>query len=171
MGFFQRKKTNELKLIPSASPYRLNNLETRINVFAENSICAVLERLGRKPAPIWKFLCVHTNGVQKRLSNLYKAWVSKFVEPVNLEYLQWRNSRIFGKLLPQYHNLPSLKHGVIYYYNSMLKAITIFLYFDSQFVNPASLSIFKSLVRGHKGYLFSVELEMTVLNSKTTFFY
>ena len=73
MGFFQRKKPNELKLIPSASPYRLNNLETRINVFAENSICAALERLGRKPAPIWKLLCVHTNGVQKRLSNLCKA--------------------------------------------------------------------------------------------------
>ena len=46
-GFFQ-KKTVELKFITSASPYRLDNLETRISGFAENSILAALEHLSER---------------------------------------------------------------------------------------------------------------------------
>ena len=45
MGSFQRKKTVELKFITSAPAYRLSNVETRINGFAENSILAALEHL------------------------------------------------------------------------------------------------------------------------------
>ena len=45
MGSFQRKKTVELKFMTSATPYRLNNLETRISSFAENSILTALEHL------------------------------------------------------------------------------------------------------------------------------
>ena len=45
MGSFQRKKTVDLKLITLASPYRLNNLETKISSFVKNSILAALEHL------------------------------------------------------------------------------------------------------------------------------
>ena len=44
-GVLSEKKTVELKFITSVPPYRLNNLETRISGFAENSILAALEHL------------------------------------------------------------------------------------------------------------------------------
>ena len=45
MVSFQRKKTVELKFITSATPCRLNNLETRLRGSVENSILAALEHL------------------------------------------------------------------------------------------------------------------------------
>ena len=69
------------------------------------------------------------------------------------EPLTWKKVQDFRKLIPQYHNLPSLKQ---------------LQYFYSRAITPVSLSFLKSLLRDHKGYLFSVVLEMYRLNLKTT---